>query len=209
MHADTVPCVQHSFHRTCLRHSLVKGPRQTGLEPGQATLPSQGLTPCPCFLFLPVQSWGGLTPHIRSMNSYKQQKSRAEGMVPTGKNLVSKTARVPYRARREPFTNISDFSPLLMSIVSWRRIVPRIWCLGEGTRFREQPCPALHLILSLNTSKWSSRLCELQTKERPPWLARTWCQPQFILALNFGSNVSPREASFFFRWQYMYLFFVS
>jgi hypothetical protein len=60
------------------------------------------------------------------MNSYKQQKSRAEGMVPTGKNLVSKTARVPYRARREPFTNISDFSPLLMSIVSWRRIVPRI-----------------------------------------------------------------------------------
>lgn len=32
-------------------------------------------------------------------------------MVPTGKNLVSKIARVPYRTRREPFTNISDFSP--------------------------------------------------------------------------------------------------
>ncbi|EDL84092.1 rCG47055 [Rattus norvegicus] len=46
------------------RHSFVKGPGQTGLEPGQATLPSQGLLPCPCFPFLSVCRWRGLMPHI-------------------------------------------------------------------------------------------------------------------------------------------------
>lgn len=45
-------------------------------------------------------------------------------MVLIGKNLVSKTTRVPYRTRREPFTNISDSPPPpLLSIVPWRKIV--------------------------------------------------------------------------------------
>lgn len=46
--------------------------------PGQSTLPSQGLTPCPTIpSLLSASSWGELTPHRRSMNSLEQQKSRA------------------------------------------------------------------------------------------------------------------------------------
>lgn len=48
-------------------------------------------------------------------------------MVLVGKNLVSEATRVPYRTRREPFTNISDSPPCpLLSIVPWRKIVPSI-----------------------------------------------------------------------------------
>lgn len=77
-YSDTVPCIQHLHSMSC-RHSLIKGPGQTGLEPGQATLPSQGLTPCPCFLFFPVHSWGGLTAHTTYMNTYKPKSQEQEG----------------------------------------------------------------------------------------------------------------------------------
>lgn len=76
-YSDTVPCIQHLHSMSC-RHSLVEGPGQTGLEPDQATLPSQGLIPCSCFLFFPVHTWGGLTAHITYMNSYKQQSQEQE-----------------------------------------------------------------------------------------------------------------------------------